>query len=116
MTRTFIETTVFSRQWAELGLSEEDLRHLQNRILENPKTGAVIPGTGRVRKMRIAFRGKGKSGSGRVCYVDFAIYEVVYLMAVYGKGKKENLTDEEKNDLKRIVTLIEEELQRGDKA
>ena len=99
MTRTFIETKVFTRQWTELGLSEEDLRLLQNQILEDPKVGNVIPGTGGVRKMRIAFPGRGKSGSGRVCYVDFAIYETVYLMAVYGKNRKENLTAEEKNHL-----------------
>lgn len=113
MTRTFIETTVFTKQWAGLGLSEEDLRQLQNRILENPKIGAVIPGSGGVRKLRVAFPGRGRSGSGRVCYVDFAVYDVVYLMAVYGKGKKENLTDEEKNDLKKMVTLIEEGLRQG---
>ncbi|MBR5970718.1 MAG: type II toxin-antitoxin system RelE/ParE family toxin [Lachnospiraceae bacterium] len=111
MTRTFIETAVFSRQWAELGLSEEDLRQLQNRILDNPKIGAVIPGTGGVRKVRLAFPGRGKSGSGRVCYVDFAVCEVVFLMAAYGKGKKENLTDEERNDLKKLVALIEKNLQ-----
>ena len=115
MTRTFIETTIFTRQWVELGLSEEDLRLLQNRILENPKTGDVIPGTGGVRKVRIAFPGRGKSGSGRVCYIDFAVYEVVYLMAVYGKGKKENLTAEEKNSLKKLVAMIGEGLRTGGK-
>ena len=70
MTRTFIETTLFTKQWAALGLSEEDLRLMQNLILDNPKIGAVIPGTGRVRKMRFAFQERGKRGSGRVCYVD----------------------------------------------
>lgn len=110
MTRTFIETTIFTKQWKELGFNEEDLRLLQNQIMENPKIGNVIPGTGRLRKMRFAFENRGKSGSTRVCYVDFAILETVYLMAVYQKNEKENLSKKECNDIKRIIEQIEQEL------
>ena len=110
MTRTFIETTIFTKQWKELGFNEEDLRILQNLILENPKIGDVIPGTGRLRKMRFAFDNRGKSGSSRVCSVDFAVYETIYLMTVYKKGDKENLSKKECNDIKRIIEQIETEL------
>jgi len=110
MTRTFIETTLFTKQWKDLGFDEEDLRLLQNQILENPKIGDVIPGTGRLRKMRFAFEKRGKSGSSRVCYVDFALYETVYLMTAYQKSDKENLTKKERNDIKKIIDLIEKEL------
>ncbi len=110
MTRTFIETTIFTRQWKELGFSEEDLRHLQNQIMDNPKIGDVVPGTGRLRKMRFAFENRGKSGSSRVCYVDFAVYETIYLMTVYQKKEKDNLSKKECNDIKRIIEQIELEL------
>lgn len=110
MTRTFIETTIFTKQWKELGFNDEDLRILQNQILENPKIGNVIPGTGRLRKMRFAFDNRGKSGSSRVCYVDFAIFETVYLMTAYQKNEKANLSKKECNDIKRIIEQIEKEL------
>ena len=115
MTRTFIETTLFTKQWQALGFDEEDLRILQNQIMENPKIGDVIRGTGRLRKMRFAFENRGKSGSSRVCYVDFAVYETVYLMTVYQKKDKDNLTKAECADIKNIIGVIENELERRKK-
>lgn len=71
MTRTFIQTQEFSRQWRALGFDDEDLRHLELMIMQNPEVGVVMQGTGGLRKMRFAYEGRGKSGSVRVCYVDF---------------------------------------------
>ena len=51
MTRTFIQTTEFERNWKELGFTDDDLRRLELEILKNPKTGAVMQGTGGLRKM-----------------------------------------------------------------
>ena len=58
MTRTFIQTNEFSRNWDDLGFNDDDLRRLEWEILQNPKAGAVIPGTGKLRKLRFAFQGK----------------------------------------------------------
>ncbi|WP_294024314.1 hypothetical protein [uncultured Megasphaera sp.] len=76
--RTLIQTRPFTRSWAALGFNDEDLQRLENQLLQNPKIGAVIRGTGKMRKMRFAFEGRGKSGSTRVCYVDFEIKETIY--------------------------------------
>jgi hypothetical protein len=46
MKRMFIETNEFRSRWEELGLTEEDLRELQNFLLEHPEAGPVIEGTG----------------------------------------------------------------------
>ena len=108
MKRTFIQTQRFLKQWEALGFSDEDLLTLENMIMDNPKVGDVIPGSGGIRKMRFAMSQRGKRGGSRVCYVDFAVYETVYLMAVYGKGKKENLSENEKAELRKVVRLIEE--------
>lgn len=91
MTRTFIETLVFTKKWRELGFSDEDLRERQEILLKNPEAGAMIQGTGGIRKVRYAFPGRGKSGSTRVCYVDFAAFAKIYLITVYAKeeGKHE---------------------------
>ena len=77
MKREFIETPSFTKKWFSLGFNDEDLRRLENQLLQNPKIGAVIRGTGKMRKMRFAFEGRGKSGSTRVCYVDFEIKETI---------------------------------------
>lgn len=113
MTKTFIQTNEFSRNWNELGFDDEDLRKLELELLKNPQIGPVIRGTGRLRKMRFAFPNGGKSGSVRVCYVDFVIQEAIYLVTVYSKKEKENLTREERNNIKKMIKLLEESLKEG---
>ena len=106
MTRTFYEMPTFTKQWKELGLDEDDLISLQNIILSDPEVGVIIRGTGGVRKMRFAYIGRGKSGSTRIIYVDFALYESVYLISAYQKSDKESLTDAEKKELKELVRQL----------
>ena len=110
MTRTFIQTYEFSHKWDDLGFTDEDLRRLEWEILQNPKIGAVIPGTGKLRKMRFAFSGQGKRGSSRVCYVDFVIAETVYLITIYVKNEKENLTKAECAQIKKMIDALEKNL------
>ena len=55
MTRSFIELPMFRSKWKTLGLNDDDLRRLQLELLSDPKVGAVMQGTGGVRKMRFAF-------------------------------------------------------------
>ena len=75
MVRTFIQTREFSRNWDKLGFKDEDLRKLELELLENSDLHPVIKGTGGLRKIRIPFANEGKSGSARVCYVDFVVQE-----------------------------------------
>ena len=110
MKRTFIEVPLFTRRWSEIGLTDVELFQLQIAILKDPEAGPVMEGTGGIRKVRFPLEHRGKSGSVRVCYVDFAILETVYLMAVYQKNEKENLSKKECNDIKRIIEQIEQEL------
>lgn len=111
MTRTFIQTHQFVQNWEKLGLTDDDLRRLEYAIMKNPKVGPVIPGTGKLRKMRFAYENRGKSGSTRVCYVDFLVFETVYLMTVYGKSEKDNLSKEECNNIKEFIGILEAELE-----
>lgn len=57
--------------------------------------------------MRFAFEHRGKSGSTRICYVDFEVKEVIYLLAVFAKNEQENLTKEERNILKKKIDILE---------
>lgn len=113
MTRTFIQTNEFVKKWEELGLTDDDMRRLEYAIMKNPKVGPIIPGTGKLRKMRFAYENRGKSGGTRVCYVDFLVYETIYLITVYGKNEKENLTKEECNNIKKVITVLEVELEEA---
>ena len=110
MTRTFIQTKEFSRRWDELGFDDEDLRMLEIDIMENPKKYPVVKGTGKLRKGRIAFENRGKSGSARVCYVDFVFTDTVYLITVYEKKEKDNLSQQEKNNIKKVIEALEKSL------
>ena len=96
MKRIIVLTRVFDRLWKELGQTEEQLRELQYHLVKYPEAGDLIEGTGGLRKIRFQSEGKGKRGSCRVLYVDFVFYEKLYLIAVYSKSNKSNLTDNEK--------------------
>ena len=113
--RTFVSVPWFDKQWKSLGLTDDDLRRLQNELLEDPEKGMIIEGTGGVRKLRFAFENRGKSGSTRVIYIDFLYYEKIYLLTVYGKNQKENLSDAEKNGMKKVVNELLDELKRGER-
>ena len=80
MKRAFVLTPGFERSWAAMGLDDDDLRALQNLLIEDPDAGDVITGTGGARKVRIPLEGRGKSGGGRVIYVDIVVRERIYLL------------------------------------
>ena len=82
---------------------------LENILLKNPKTGDTIAGTGGLRKIKIPIENSGKRGGGRVIYVDIQIKECIYLIDVYLKNEKANLTEKEKLLLKKLVTVLKEE-------
>lgn len=110
MTRTFIQTDEFVKNWERLDLTDDDMRRLELEILKNPKIGSVIRGTGGLRKLRFSFENKGKSGSTRICYVDFLLLETVYLITIYPKNEKDNLTKAECNNIKKMIDALEKTL------
>ena len=63
--------------------------------------------------MRFAFEHQGKSGGVRVIYVDFEIYEKIYLLTAYTKNEKENLTKEERNEIRKLITVLEKQLEEN---
>lgn len=101
---------IFDKQWRAMGLDDNDLQALPIELLKDPQIGSVIKGTGKLRKMRFAFPNRGKSGSSRVLYVDFVLAETIYLIFAYPKNEKDNLTDEERNNIKKMIEKIEQSL------
>lgn len=107
MTREFIMLPEFDKQWSALGFSDNELKTLQEELTINPSAGKVMKGTGGLRKHRFAFENRGKSGSTRVCYVDFAVYDKIYLITAYPKSEKDNLSKEERNSIKSVIKALE---------
>jgi len=62
----FVETSIFTRQWKELGLDDDNLSKLQSHLMKNPYAGDIIVGTGGARKIRFALPHGGKSGGSRI--------------------------------------------------
>lgn len=105
----------FDRQWEDLGLDDDDLRELQDILLKNTKAGKVIKGTKGLRKVRIAFEGQGKRGSGRVAYVDFTVYESIYLITAYPKSVKDDLSSKEKKEIAKKIGVLEQGFKKQEK-
>ena len=84
-------------------------------IAKHPDAGDPIPGTGGARKVRFAGKGKGKSGGYRVITFFTGLELPVFLLNVFAKGDKINLTKAERNELRAILAEIASTYQRGDK-
>jgi len=109
---SFVEISLFRKRWEEIGLNDDDLRMLQLILLENPEAGVMMQGTGGLRKIRFALQGKGKGGGARVCYVVFAEFEMIYLITAFTKDEQDNLSQEEKNILKKRIKELRDETAR----
>ena len=109
MKRTFILLSEFERAWAEMGLGDKELLALQDILLQNPEAGDVIPGLAGARKVRIPLAGRGKSGGGRVIYVDIVVKERIYLITAYAKNVREDLEPEQKKIVRHLVEYIKKE-------
>lgn len=99
----FIELPFFTYALSQLKLGDDFLRELQNRILEDPDMGDIIPGSGGARKIRFKLRNRGSQGGVRVVYIDIVCKESIYLLDMYSKNTKSDLTPAEKASIFDIV-------------
>lgn len=106
MYKEFIILPEFDKQWKAMNLTDDDLRRLEDLILENPELGDVMQGTGGLRKLRFSFSDRGKSGSSRVCYINIVRKEKIFLITAYPKNVKNNLSKAERNNIKQLVELL----------
>jgi hypothetical protein len=107
-----VETSEFIARAAET-MTEEERLSLIDHLAENPKAGDIMKGTGGARKLRWAARGKGKSGGVRAITYYAGKDLPVFLLTVFGKGEKANLTKAERNDLKKILDDLAAEYKKG---
>lgn len=113
MTRVFVSLKEFDVLWKSIGFGDTELRELQSFLLFFPLSGKVISGTGGLRKMRWASPGQGKSVGLRILYVDFPQLELLYFITILKKSEKENISNEEKNIISKIIASIENNLKNN---
>ncbi len=109
---TVVETARFLKDASGL-MPELDRPRLVEFIGANPEAGDVIPETGGVRKVRWALPGAGKRGGARVIYFFHNESLPVFLLAMYGKNEKANLSKAERNAMARLLPTIVEGYAQG---
>jgi mRNA-degrading endonuclease RelE of RelBE toxin-antitoxin system len=102
---TFIETRLFTRLVQEY-LSDEEYAAVQAQLIRDPEAGAVIRDTGGVRKIRVAARGRGKSGGFRIIYYLSHPKGVVWMLTIYPKSETDTIPAH-------VLRQIREEIEGG---
>ena len=87
---TFIETPLFTRLVSEY-LTDEEYAALQGALVANPESGALIRGSGGLRKLRWRVAGRGKSGGARVIYYVRSRAGVIWMLTIYAKNEQESI-------------------------
>jgi hypothetical protein len=111
---TFIQTPLFVSDWRRMRLTDEDLRALEQMLMENPKAGKVMARTGGVRKVRFAppSRHVGKSGACRVCYTWFPEHATIGLFIIYPKNEQDTLSAADEKACRTLVARMKSAIER----
>jgi len=96
--QTVVETPSYLRA-AEAIFTEAERQDIVAMVAANPDCGEAIAGTGGFRKVRVARSGMGKRGGARLIYIWRNEAFPVFLVTVYAKNEKENLSKKERNEL-----------------
>jgi hypothetical protein len=99
---SFRETASFTRRVVEY-LGDESYAQLQWYLLNRPEAGDLIRASGGIRKVRWAAVGKGKRGGARVIYYLASARGEFFMLDLYAKSEKEDLTPDELKELRKLV-------------
>jgi len=110
-----METEAFARQAVKVGLTEDERHSIAVLLSEEPTRGEMIPGTGGARKFRFPKAGIGKRAGYRIISY-FAGSDIpVFLLDVLDKGERLNLSQSEKNELKKVLGRIGDDYRKAAK-
>jgi RelE toxin of RelEB toxin-antitoxin system len=108
---TVAETTLFIRQAADVWCDEERSTFV-DFIARNPEAGDVISETGGVRKIRCIRQGSGKRGGVRVVYFYYRSDVPLYLLMVYAKAQREDLSPDGKRTVQALTARLKQAWRR----
>lgn len=103
--QTIVELPEFQKRASNL-LKDDEKASIINYLAAHPQSGDLMQGTGGIRKLRWSAQGKGKSGGVRVIYYYHSLSVPLFLLTVFGKGEKANLSKAERNDLAKFTNLL----------
>lgn len=103
--QTIVELPEFQKRASDL-LNDLEKTSIINYLAFHPLAGDLMQGTGGIRKLRWAAQGRGKSGGVRVVYYYQNMAMPLFLLTVFGKGEKANLSKSERNELAKLTTLL----------
>ncbi|PCG08703.1 addiction module toxin RelE [Sphingomonas ginsenosidimutans] len=107
---TVIETPAYIAAAHDAGMSADEMAAVVSIIAADPRAGAIMPGCGGARKLRVRKPGTGKSGGYRVITYYGGDEVPVFLLTVFGKGEKDNLTKGERNGLAQLTKILADTL------
>ena len=99
------ETSVFTKR-VQRFLDKDSYHILQLKLVADPDAGALVPGSGGLRKIRWEGAGRGKRGGVRVIYYWAVASDVILMLMIYGKNERDDLT---KDQLKTLGQIVREE-------
>lgn len=102
----FIYLPIFERTSV---ISIEEMWPTEQELMRDPAAGALLRGTGGFRKIRVATKGRGKSGSARMVYYYVTKTQRIYVVLAFAKANQANLTGKQKNALRQIAKGIDQE-------
>jgi len=97
-----IETSIFTKRIKEL-MKDEEYRELQNSLVAYPESGKLIQGSAGLRKIRWGIASKGKRGGVRAIYYFATSRNQIFMLMVYAKNERSDLTKEQLSLLKKVV-------------
>ena len=101
-----VQTRGFEIAAKEAGMTEDEREAVTDFIAANPDAGEVMVGTGGCRKLRWKKPGFGKSAGYRIITYFEGEDVSVFLLSVFGKGDKANLSQAERNELRKFTEII----------
>jgi hypothetical protein len=110
---TVVETPGFIASAKTAGISDAVRAEIVSAVAGNPEQGDLIVGTGGLRKFRFARPGKGKSGGFRVLSYFLSEDHPVFLIGVFAKNQKANLTAAERAELARRLKSMASTYKKG---
>lgn len=102
---TVVETPGFLRDSAS-ALTKQERSELVSYLAANPEAGDIIPETGGARKVRWRAKGRGKRGGARAVYYYHDQSLPLFLLSVFAKNEKTNLTKAERNEMKELLPRL----------
>jgi hypothetical protein len=87
---SFVESKLFTRLVGDY-LTDDEYLELQLALVEAPERGAIVPGSGGVRKVRWSQPGRGKRGGIRVIYYAKTREGVIWMLTIYAKNEEQSI-------------------------